>query len=191
MKKILFLIAIIAFITSCKKDDPWSEGGIPCVDCVSSGTKPLIGCPTHQQYGNDSLVLKFNFCDKDGDIGLGTNDTTGIFAQGNIWMIYYFKDSTGNWSMFDTDISNSQMDTLIIKYRIPPVPALPITTPVFVGGFPNPVKLYLYSTNTLNGEIQCMIKPLASPHNEIKFDIFIYDKALNKSNTITTTSIYP
>ena len=166
-------------------------GGFPpCVDCSSAGNKPVIECAGKQQYGLDSVVLNFSFCDNNGDIGLGMSDTTGIFKYGNIWAIYFYKDSIGNWVTGD-DPSTPQMDTLILKYRIPPLPPPPITTPYVVGGFPNPVKVILNSVNANTGEIQCMIKPLVFPHNEIRFDIFMYDKALNKTNIITTPSIYP
>ena len=186
--KFLFLITIVPFLITCKKDK-----GIPpcttCVSCASSGSNPTIQYDGYQKYGADSLVLKIKFCDKEGDIGLGVADTTGIFLDGNIRMIYYSKDSVGNWSIYDLNHGIPPIDTLIFVYRVPPQPSPPVSVPLTIGGYPNPVVVFLQPSQILQGDIQFTITPLIFPHAETRFEINMYDKAMHKSNTIMTESI--
>ncbi|MBI3502114.1 MAG: hypothetical protein HY063_09985 [Bacteroidetes bacterium] len=189
--KYLFIICTLVFIITCKKDRA-PIIPTPCSTCLScsSDTKPKIAYDSYQKYGNDSLVINIKFCDKDGDIGLAAGDTAGIFKNGNLVATYYYKDSLGSWLTWDADQSTTQMDTLKIFYRIPLMPTSPITSSVTIGGFPTLVKVILQPSQILEGKIQILQKPFFSPFHEIRYIIFMYDKAQHKSNMITTASIY-
>lgn len=118
--------------------------------------------PNHPS-GVETGVIMLLFTDGDGDIGLEMKDTLYPFQPGGE---YYY-----NYKM---NIFKKQgNDTIRLPYnmRIPPI---------------NPDK---YPQN-LKGEIYIDI-PLnvlraVLPDNKFQFEAFIYDRALNKSNTITS-----
>jgi hypothetical protein len=112
---------------------------------------------------NEKVVLVFGFTDGDGDIGLTPEDT-----------LYPFHPDGDYYDNYHMNILKKQgNDTLRLNYnmRIPPV---------------NPDD---YAQN-LSGEIFIEI-PLsilinALPDKKFQFEAFIYDRALNKSNMITS-----
>ena len=195
-KRSLFVIVLVIFITSCKKKDKeilhtTYPPCTTCPSCAASGNSPLISYSGFTIYGNpDSAELKINFCDKDGDIGLSTSDTTNLFKQGNLWMIYYYLDTAGHWTAYDIDPATPKIDTFFITYRIPALPAPPITYPYTHMGYPNPVTVVLNASSILEGTIQMRQKPYFVIHHTIRYDIYMYDKAHNKSNVISTDTIH-
>ncbi len=104
-------------------------------------------------------LLKFSFQDGDGDIGLQQNDTTPPHNY-NIYSIF-LKRHNGN---FDT-----------IKTPAPIAARIPYITPKG-------------SSKSIKGEIEVLIPlPLSNGRKDtIHFDTYIFDRAMHKSNIITT-----
>ena len=156
--------------------------GITLYSCVKKPvypSEPVIVYSDFIRYGNnpqnpDSVEVVVSFTDNEGDVGLGQADTVpAMFKTGNIWLIYYY-DSTGNgdWSPYDdVPVPIGVMDTFKRGYRIPPV--LPDGDP------DEPVK----------GLIFVKLSPFVAIHPRIKYEVFMYDKALHKSNTIETPAL--
>ena len=149
-----------------------------CVDKPTYPSQPVIAYKGFIKYGApaapDSVELVVSFTDEEGDIGLSQSDTQGIFKSGNLYMIYFFWDTTGgtgHWSAYDTDPATPKIDSLIFAYRVPQV--------IPDGGKDEPMK----------GLIFAKIKPFINPYNKIKFEVYLYDKALHKSDTIYTPAI--
>lgn len=121
----------------------------------------------------DSADFIISFKDGDGDIGLNQADTSGNFAPNqpyyyNLVMYYEYKKVDGSFSKFV--LPNG--DTLTYKYRIPNI------TPTGVN-------------KGIDGDIKVLLSaPYYYPgHTAIKFEAYIYDRALNKSNVIVTSEI--
>lgn len=118
-------------------------------------------------YGKDSIgVLSFEFTDGDGDIGLKESDTISPYNPGSM---YYYN--------FFVDYYEKQNGELIL------VPTynnsrIPYITPEG-------------KNKALKGEIdmELFINNYLSPYDTIVFQAYIVDRALNKSNIITTPEI--
>lgn len=112
-------------------------------------------------------VLTFSFRDGNGDIGLNPKDTLPPYEHGGDYyynlLIHYFEKQQGEWVEIDLD---------------PPCHArIPVLTPDDPG---KAIKGFISDTLALD------------PHPEsdtIRLEVFIYDRALNKSNVITTPDI--
>ena len=109
-------------------------------------------------------ALEFEFTDGDGDIGLNASDTVPPYAgeySNNVHAVFY-KYVNGSW------ISDSQYDD---RSRIP------IITPEG-------------SQKAIRGIIRKdqIGFPFAT-NLRVRFDVYIYDRALHKSNVITTSEI--
>ncbi len=151
--------------TSCLKD----SRNIP--------NTPAIEFADFVKLANDSADFSFTFKDGDGNIGLRANDTSGQFSINNaggeyyynLHMIYYFKDVDGKFKRyFNVNTNDSQR----ITARIPDI---------------QPVG----QNKILDGTIKFRIDPpyWFPSHTTIKFDAYIYDRDLNKSNVITSPEI--
>ena len=163
-----FFYAFAAFgllFSSCLKD----SRNIP--------TTPAIEFSDFVKLPGDSADFIITFKDGDGNIGLGPQDTSGqysIKSNGgeyyyNLHMIYYFKDVDGKFKRFFNVNTN---DSQRITARIPDI------TPTG-------------QNKILDGTIKFRIDPpyWFPTHTTIKFDAYIYDRDLNKSNVITTPEI--
>lgn len=155
-------------------------GLVACIEKPTYPTEPVIGYKDFIKYGSDpsnpdSVDLVITFTDNEGDIGLEQGDTVGIFKYGNIWLEYYYDSvSNGNhyWAAFDSSIQNTvPFDTFRFGYRIPPV--LPEGDPA------EPMK----------GQIYVKQSPFIKVHDRIKYVVFMYDRALHRSDTIHTPPI--
>lgn len=141
---------------------------------------PVIEYTDFIKYGSDSAEFVFRFTDGDGDVGLGEGDTTGNFARDkrtyyNLIMTYYFRDTSGNFVPFDSDPSSPDtLDTLVYAYRIPDI------TPIG-------------QNKVLDGEMRVrLMSPYYAPgHQVFRYDAYIYDRSLKKSNVIQTPQITP
>ena len=152
--------------------------------CVKKPTYPDAPVITYQnfiRYGKnasnpDSAKLVITFTDNEGDIGLDQSDTTGpLFGngKGNVCMVYFF-DSTGknNWLPYDVNPQTPQIDSQIVYFRVPLV--------LKDGEKAQPMK----------GLIFCRLdQPLSPFYKKFRYDVYMYDKAGNKSNRITTPAI--
>lgn len=155
---------------------------VSCLKREEFPPQPVIEYTDFIKYGNDSAVFIFQFTDGDGDIGLDERDTLGNFAPSqpyyyNFIMTFYYKDATGTFQPFDAiDSTPAIMDTLKNGYRIPNI------TPEG-------------QNKVLDGEIRVkLLGPYIPPQvddKNFKFDAFIYDRSLNKSNVISTPELTP
>ena len=111
--------------------------------------------------------LVFSFTDGDGDIGLSQGDTLFPFDKAgghyyNLISTYYEKQN----GTFNEVAQNSELS----NYRIPVLQDLAIK-------------------KSIRGDIEVK-RDLYFPNSDtIKYDFFIYDRALHKSNTISSPEI--
>ena len=154
-------------------------GGLAsCIEKPTYPSKPVIAYKDFIRYGidpsnPDSVDLVVSFTDNEGDIGLEQADTFGMFKYGNIWLEYYYDSAnTGIWAAFDSSIQNTvPFDTFRFGYRIPPV--LPEGDPA------EPMKGLIYVKQS----------PFIRVHDRIKYVVYMYDKALQRSDTVHTPPI--
>jgi len=157
--RIYIAIGIFSGLTSCMKKESFSD--IPQIGFLS-----FIKAYDTGQFAK-SGILTISYQDGNGDIGLSDRDTLSPYQKNgsyyyNLVIIYYEKQK-GIFKQIDLDIP--------LSARIPPL------TP----DEPNQaIKGTITDTLVLN------------PHpvfDTIKFGVFIYDRALNKSNVVTTPEI--
>lgn len=111
----------------------------------------------------DSVFVFLSFTDGDGDIGM---------ANGS--------DS------FDIQVSDNRTGGISDRFRLPEVPEQGANN-----GIRGEVQLKIYTTCCLfpdTGIPPCS-KPEMFPTDTLTFDITIFDRAMNQSNTVTTESI--
>lgn len=158
----LFLVLFVSgllFFTSCIKKEIYPD--IPQIEFA--GWQSVFDTGQFPKRG----ILAITFKDGNGDIGLNPADTFPPFnKQGDYYYNYvfiYYEKQMGTYVKIDLD---------------PPFSArIPILTP----DNPNKaIKGIIVDTLALN------------PHplfDTIRFDLFIYDRALHKSNVVTTPDI--
>ena len=119
-------------------------------------------------YTNDSThvnegLLKFSYSDGDGDLGLQANDTTPPHDY-DIYSLFYKKHNV-----------NGVIDTIKINTPAPVAARIPYLTPKG-------------ATKAIKGEIDVTIPlPLSNGGKDtIYFQTYIFDRAMHKSNIITT-----
>ena len=112
------------------------------------------------------LVFSISYQDGNGDIGLGPGDTLGAFEKKGPYyynfVINYYQKINGVFQQLN--------DSVPFSARIP------VLTPDDPG---KAIKGYIIDT----------IKLILPLHDTIRLDAFIYDRALHKSNVITTPEI--
>jgi hypothetical protein len=118
-------------------------------------------------------VIGLSFTDGDGDIGLNADQNTGVF-QFDLF-IKYFEKQKGTFKeviITTTNTLTGKPDTLWFNGRIPYI------TPVG-------------KSKAISGEITdtLFINNFISPYDTIKYQIYIQDRALNKSNIVETPEI--
>lgn len=157
--------------------------GLVFYGCIKTQDVPPVPAITYKnfvKYGKDSADMVITFKDGDGDIGANPGDTAPPFNVNgkyyfNMVMVYYYKGTDGNFHRYKDPTAK---DSFSVGYHIPYV------TPTG-------------KNKILDGEIRARLlspfypvvgfqKPL---HPVIRFDIYIYDRALHKSNVITTPEI--
>lgn len=150
---------------------------------------PVIEFKSLTEYGDhDSAEVSFTFKDGDGDIGLDEKDTFPPFDPQsryfkNVYLLYMYKDTvTGTFKPFlkynkacGGDTTNpGDCDTLFKVYRIQNI------TPKG-------------QNKVLDGEIKIKLKgpyfEMGKGHKTVKYEIFMFDRALHKSNTVETSEI--
>ena len=169
---LILLIAIIVGSISCRKVEEFSE--IPKIEYMD-----FTGLYNPELEIYDRGVLMFSFEDGDGDIGLNSTDTYSPFNPGSEYyynlIITYFEMQNGiltevpiTWFNPETE----EYDTLSLSARIPNL------TP---DG----------THKAISGEIQdtLFIYNFNSVYDTILFEAYIYDRALHKSNIISTPLI--
>jgi len=175
MKKVVLIVFTLIFglvIFSCKKTTNPTPG------------PPVVTFKDFRVVSETEAYFHFGFTDPDGDIGLKNGDTTGAFAFG---APYYF-DFHMEFLKFDSATQSfipgiiishptpGQTDSIgIFKYRIP-----------FVD---NKSK-----DKSLAGEVYVDMTGFRpySTLKRFKYKFYIFDRAHNKSNVVTTPEFnYP
>jgi len=159
----LFMLLILSY--GCRKYDHY-----PIV--------PHIELNSFQKFsdtlGIDQIgVLGLSFTDGDGDLGLTAAQNSGVY-QFNLF-VKYFEKQKGVFKEVILTSPNSltgKPDTLWFNGRIP------YLTPVG-------------KSKAISGEITdtLFINNFVSPYDTIKYQIYIKDRALNKSNVVETPEI--
>ncbi len=126
------------------------------------------------------LKLIISFTDGNGDIGLGPGDTTGVFSPDspyyyNLWVGYY-EEVNDTFIHINQNFPYAGGDTIKYNGRIP------IITPegklkAITGDIEYDID---FGTGTKSG---------SAGNNTIKFDFILLDRALNKSNKVTSPPI--
>ena len=159
---ILFVAGTIIY-SSCKKPEQYPV--IPAIAFVDF-TKIDNGTGVDQKG-----ILKFSFTDGDGDLGLSEADTLPPFNFGgpnyNDLFITYYEKQNGEYVAVPLPDSTMTNDS-----RIPTV------TP---DGENKSIKG--------NIEVELFINNPISTHDTIAYDVYIVDRALNKSNVFRTPDI--
>jgi hypothetical protein len=114
---------------------------------------------------DQQLSVVLDFTDGDGDIGYRSSDYTDPTSEYyNNYKASFYKFSSGSWTLVPTGT--------LMQGRIP------YLTP---DG----------KNKTLKGQIQCdfLLAGLTATNDTFRLEVFIYDRALHKSNSITTPAI--
>jgi hypothetical protein len=134
-----------------------------CLKKETASPIPLIEFKDFQA-NKDTANLLFLFTDGDGDIGLTQSDT--VPPNNYNCFIAYLEKQNGVW----------------VKRQLP-----------FDFNYRIPVVNTSNKKKTIKGEIKIAIKPYYydpfSAYDTIKYEIYIVDKSLNKSNVINTPEI--
>ncbi|MDF2448876.1 MAG: hypothetical protein K0R26_1380 [Bacteroidota bacterium] len=138
---------------------------ISCVKKTSYPTVPEIEYQAFYPYAGDSADIQIKFTDGDGDIGGGETDSTR-----NFWVTYYYKDTvTQKYTAYYIAQKN---DTLRTGYAIKaPGDA--------------------YKGKPISGEVNVRLQQMrhSKKVKSLKYVIYLFDAAGNKSNVVTTPEI--
>jgi hypothetical protein len=165
-KKLLLHILVPAMfgallLSACTKHEVYSV--VPHIEY-----KSLEKIPTSTGV-DDKAYLTITFTDGDGDIGLRPDDTMPPYNPGGKYyynfIIDYFEKQGDTFVKIDLPITNNS--------RIPYVEAN-------------------LAERGVKGEIQIelFINNIMSTADSIRYEMYIYDRKLHKSNVVTTPSIY-
>ncbi|HLN54322.1 MAG TPA: hypothetical protein VK212_11495 [Lentimicrobium sp.] len=168
MKRVIPLIFLTLLILgSCKKyEDFPDEPVIEFMDFV------LL----RDEMGIDQRgILKFSYTDGDGNIGLHDSDTVAPYDY-NLFIKYYEQQNGEFKEIFL--ITPTYTDTSVIYDTATFNGRIPILTPAG-------------KNKAIRGEVEdtLFVNNILSPYDTIKFEAYIIDRALNKSNTISTPPI--
>jgi hypothetical protein len=157
--KILIAVLLISF-ASCKSPKTFpKEPEITFKELVKNANAQGL---------DESADLTISFVDGDGDIGLAESDTMPPYNPESIYYydfyISFFIKHNGNFEEYPLAIPASQ--------RIPYIN-------------------HEGKDRSLSGDIVMHLDFLGFPFNNdtLRFDAYIYDRALHKSNTISTSEI--
>ncbi|MGE0561383.1 MAG: hypothetical protein AB7O47_06170 [Flavobacteriales bacterium] len=156
----VILFAII-FLFACKKDDPTPMP--PVIKFVEGGLSS----------DGSYAVVKFEFFDNDGDLGLKQEESQGE-QQYNLFIDYYEKQN-GTWLLKSPVVTyntgTNTYDTTVFHLRVP-----------FIQN---------KEKQSLKGEtyVKLIYNPF-STNDTIKYEIVLKDRALHSSNKIETAEIY-
>lgn len=160
---VIYMVALAMVLNSCKKDEQFP-------------VEPAIKFKSLEKFSDangvdTALVLTITFTDGDGDIGLKAEDVNPPFDPGSE---YYY----------------NLYATYFIEQGGVFVP-LPVSA---VNGYRIPYIENSSSNKAISGEIKIDLEILGlnliAPEGNFRFEVYIYDRALHKSNVITTDQIY-
>ena len=167
--KILIILILAGWLfSSCKKKEEYPT--VPHIEFMSFTKWQTLGIDT-------ALTMKISFTDGDGDIGLPDDTMPPFNPHGKYYynyLITYMEKRAGQWSYYLMyNNITLRYDTVNYNSRIPWL------TPDA-------------GNKAIKGEIELQMKvlrPLVSNYDTVRFDAFIYDRSLNKSNVIRTPEV--
>jgi hypothetical protein len=163
MRRLILILFISSFFFSCTKPEKYdTTPTISYIDIPAKDTVDQLGNPIKR------CVLTFSLIDGDGDIGFKEGDTLAPF---DIHSVYYnnliidmYKIVDGNTILVDTpEIKN------YFRFR---------TNYIEPIGQNKTLKCTIYVDLNID---------MPSSWDSVWFDFYMYDRALNKSNTASTT----
>ncbi|MEG1556441.1 MAG: hypothetical protein RR356_06930 [Bacteroidales bacterium] len=151
--------AILMLFSSCHKQPQFSE--IPHIEFIS------FEVSDNGDFGEQGLLTVY-FQDGNGDIGLNSTDTMPPFDTSSIYQYNFFVDYY------------EKQQGEFVKVELPAslnmrIPRLSNTVP-----------------ESIEGEMMMKMETINNPNSTfdtIRFECYLVDRALNKSNTITTSEI--
>lgn len=149
------------FLSACKKDDPTPMP--PVIKFVEAGLSS----------DGSYAVVKFEFFDNDGDLGLKQDESQGE-QQYNLFIDYYEKQN-GVWLLKSPVVTfnsgTNSYDTTVFHLRVP-----------FIQN---------KEKQSLRGEtyVKLIYNPF-STNDTIRYDMVLKDRALHSSNKMETAEIY-
>lgn len=162
----ILLVVVSVFLSSCLKTEDYP------IEPQISFKNYFIGYKTTELGEKKVVAIIFSFTDGDGDIGLGDGDTLPPFDRGGKYyynlVITMFKKNNG---VFTEVVENS--DSIVYSGRISTLPSVK-------------------NKKAIKGDIEDDILPdikFSTGKDTVKYNLFIYDRALHKSNVITTPEI--
>lgn len=170
MKKffvIYFLVISLLMLFSCSKEKNYST--IPFIEYKGIDYNPL----------SSEAFLKISFQDGDGDLGLYTWQNQPPFDTGSIYhynyYVHIFEKINGIFVPFKIfNNITQQYDTIVFKYRIPYIEPVSMNRSI-KGEFHTKMDLGL------------MLPFLHS--DTLKFEMYIYDRKLHKSNLASSPEL--
>lgn len=168
MRKLILVILLFTFVISCKRYEEFPlEPRIEFIDFVL-----LRDAQGIDQRG----VLRFSYTDGDGNIGLYNEDTVPPYDY-NIF-VKYFEMQKGEFK-----------EIFLIRPEYPNDSTVIYDTATFNGRIP--ILTPAGKNKAIRGEIEdtLFVNNLLSPYDTIKFEVYIVDRDLNKSNTVSTPPI--
>lgn len=137
-----------------------------CVKKTNYPTSPVITYKDFIPFPGDSAILEIKFTDGDGDIGVKENDTTKT-----LFFTYYYKDTiTQKYTAYYSALFNDTLRTgYIVKSPSDEYSGKPISGEISID-----VQQYRHSKKIKN----------------IKYVMYLLDRAGNKSNVLTTPEIH-
>lgn len=166
----LILPLAVLMFTACEKRQNYSD-------------VPEIEFEDYQKHASDSIELTISYVDGDGDLGLGPEHDKPPYDSGKYahnLILRYYEQFNGSFQQTTPDPFPDNTDTVGFQYRFRNLTpegknkAIRGEISVTVSD-----RLRVYSKNF----------PERNYGGAIMFEIFIYDRALNKSNTVSTPPI--
>jgi len=121
-------------------------------------------------------ILAFSYTDGDGDLGLRSEDTNAPFNPGSPYyyniIVKYFEKQNGHFVQVPVTNPDGVTDTINFNGRFP------YLTP---DGNHKAIRGIINDTLLVNNPL--------STYDTVKFKVYIYDRALHKSNEIETPEI--
>lgn len=136
-----------------------------CVKKTTYPTTPEIEYYSFNPYIGDSADLQIKFKDGDGDIGVPETDSTRT-----LWVIYYYKDTVSQ--------------KYIGYYR-------PLFNDTLRTGYIVKAPEDSYEGKPISGEVSVRLQQFrhSKKIKNVKYVIYLFDKAGNKSNVLTTPEL--
>ncbi len=154
-----------------------------CQRAADFDDEPSITLEEVQKHNNDSITLTIGYLDGDGDLGLGPEHDEPPYDSGkysNNLIVKHFEKFDGAFHQTTKDPYPPQDDTIRYTFRFENL------TPE---GDSKAIKGEM--DITLSDQLRVFTKnfPERTYGGEIMFRVFIYDRALNKSNEVSTEPI--